>query len=329
MAGDFSGREYTHPTMEIRTLEARERMKVAATFDGWRLAEGWTAGDRFRQQEAFDPTWSDENVFVAAEEDRILALLSILSRDLKILGYVIPAGGIGNLFTDPGSRRNSSSAPVMRCARGRSNWRWSFRERLRQRRRSSPSADGTPGVVNRRFFGWVPVDRPEATDLWAVPVVTSSNSCSSAPMTSARFSRSNRPTPPTPRVEAARPFVMMRSGALASRADALARLIVSLLEARKEDSLVAGEALGRSSSGALRSFLVLPTFDDIGLTVALEDHGIRSHPMDDVRASFRCVNLAGFASRLDVDLPPDEDGSAFLRRILSPDAMVFGPADRF
>jgi hypothetical protein len=30
-----------------------------------------------------------------------------------------------------------------------------------------------------------------------------------------------------------------------------------------------------------------------------------------------------------VDLLPDEDGAAFLRRILPPDAMVFWPADRF
>ena len=74
---------------------------------------------------------------------------------------------------------------------------------------------------------------------------------------------------------------------------------------------------------------VLPTFDDIGLTVALEHRGVRSHPMDEAKANFRCVNLIGFASRLDVDLLPDEEGVGFLRRILPPDAMVFWPADRF
>ncbi len=82
-------------------------------------------------------------------------------------------------------------------------------------------------------------------------------------------------------------------------------------------------------SEQLRSFAVLPTFDDLGLTVALEHRGIRSHPMDEAKASFRCVNLIGFASRLDVDLLSDEDGGAFLQRILPPDAMVFWPADRF
>jgi hypothetical protein len=112
-------------------------------------------------------------------------------------------------------------------------------------------------------------------------------------------------------------------------AGALARLIASLLVPRDEDPLVKGTAVGRLSSEELRSFLVLPTFDDIGLTVALEHRGIRSHPMDDARANFRCVNLIGFASRLDVDVLPEEDGGGFLRRILPPDAMVFWPADRF
>ena len=51
--------------------------------------------------------------------------------------------------------------------------------------------------------------------------------------------------------------------------------------------------------------------------------------MDEAKARFRCVNPVGFASRLDVDLFDGEDGAAFLRRILPPDAMVFWPADRF
>lgn len=59
--------------MQIRTLVAQERMTLASLLDGWRLAEGWTAGDRFRQQVEHDPAWRDENVFVAALEGRIMA----------------------------------------------------------------------------------------------------------------------------------------------------------------------------------------------------------------------------------------------------------------
>ena len=82
--------------MEIRTITAQERMKVAALLDGWRLAEGWSAGDRFRQQAEWDPTWHDENVFVALEKDRIVATATVVPRHLKILGHVVPTGGIGN-----------------------------------------------------------------------------------------------------------------------------------------------------------------------------------------------------------------------------------------
>jgi len=72
-----------------------------------------------------------------------------------------------------------------------------------------------------------------------------------------------------------------------------------------------------------------PSWHHENVFVALEHRGNRSHPMDEAKARFRCVNPVGFASRLDVDLFDGEDGAAFLRRILPPDAMVFWPADRF
>ena len=51
-------------------------MSVAEMLDEWRLAEGWSAGDRFRQQAEFDPTWQDENVFVAVEHDSAIVELT-------------------------------------------------------------------------------------------------------------------------------------------------------------------------------------------------------------------------------------------------------------
>ena len=90
------------------------------------------------------------------------------------------------------------------------------------------------------------------------------------------------------------------TGLLYDLADGLAKLIAHLLEPRGEDPLLRGAVATRITSRELRSFLVLPTFDDIGLTVALEHRGIRSVPMDDARASMRCLNLPALASRLDV-----------------------------
>ena len=108
-------------------------------------------------------------------------------------------------------------------------------------------------------------------------------------------------------------------------ADALAQLVLNLMSPRDADPLTKD----RISSAELRSFLVLPTFDDIGLMVALEHRGVVSHPMDATAGCLRCVNLIGMAARLDVDLLPDEDGNQFLQRILPPDAMVYWPSDRF
>ena len=111
-------------------------------------------------------------------------------------------------------------------------------------------------------------------------------------------------------------------------AAALAKLISSLLTPRAPG---VADPLARAgvSSGQLRSFVVLPTFDDIGLMVALEQRGIGSHPMNDAGALYRCLNLVGFAARLDVDVLAGEDGARFLQRILPPDGMVFWPSDRF
>ena len=99
--------------MEIRTLKAEERPTLAGMLDGWRLAEGWTAGDRFRKQAEFDPSWSDENVYVAVESDRMIAAVSILPRHLKILGHNIPTGGLSNLFTDPESRSRGVATELL------------------------------------------------------------------------------------------------------------------------------------------------------------------------------------------------------------------------
>jgi GNAT superfamily N-acetyltransferase len=358
--------------MEIRTLNAQERLTVAAMLDGWSLAEGWTAGDRFRSQVEFDPTWSDENIFVAVEKDRILSVVSILPRHLKILGHSIPTGGLGNLYTDPTTRGRGIATELLESAcnamrsRGlelgvlfpgappatseffeKRGWHsWGGQQTiLRLDREASSRADSDES----ENIELQPVHPQDERALASVKSIHAAY-CASRSGTVVRDDdlwRACLQLLPAPREE----FWIARRGGLtvayarASIIDdvltitefgrfedgggALAKLVATLLEPRSDDPLIRGTAAGKLASPELRSFIVLPTFDDIGLTVALEHRGIRSHPMDDTRASFRCVNLIGIASRLDVDLLPDEDGAAFLHRILPPDAMVFWPADRF
>ncbi len=358
--------------MEIRTLNAQEPVTVAGMLDGWRLAEGWTAGDRFRKQAEFDPTWDAENVLVAVENDQILSVVSVLPRHLRILGHSIPTGGLGNLYTEPSLRGRGVATELLERAcdimrsRGlelaiifpgappatseffaKRGWHsWGGQQSILRRDPDAiarePAAEGDE----------IEIQHVGAQDERALQSVKSIHAAYAASRSGTvvrddALWRACLQLTPSPREE----FWIARRGGLTvayarasivedvltitelgrfeDGAGALAKLVASILEPRAADALI--HAVGKKdiSSEELRSFLVLPTFDDIGLTVALEHCGIRSHPMDDARASFRCVNLIGLASRLDVDLLPDEDGTAFLRRILPPDSMVFWPADRF
>lgn len=357
--------------MEIRTLVARERMDVAGVLDGWRLAEGWTAGDRFRQQVEHDPTWHDENVFLAVEGGRVIATLTTLPRHLRILGHVVPTGGVSNLYTEPGARGRGVATELLEHAgaamraRGlelalvfpgappatpdfferRSWFSWGGQQTILRRDPDAQPRDGE----GAEEFATLAVSAKDERALQSVKSIHAAYAASRSGTIvrdDALWAASVRHTL-APREE----FWIAQRGGLTvayaraaivddvltvtelgrfeDGADALARLIASLLTPREDDPLTPQGAASLTGSAQLRSFAVLPTFDDIGLTVALEHHGVRSHPMEETRACFQCVNLIGFAARLDVDLLPGEDGTAFLRRILPPDAMVYWPSDRF
>ena len=358
--------------MEIRTLYARERLELARLLDEWKLASGWSAGDRFRAQMEFDPTWEDRNVFVAVEQDRLLSAVSILPRQLKILGHSIPTGGLGNLFTDAAFRGRGVATELLEraCdamrARGlelavafpgaspatpeffdKRGWHaWGGQQTILRRDENGPP--NRSGKESREDITIEAVRRDDERALQSVKSIHAAYGASRSGTVERDDAlwRASLELTPSPREE----FWIARRGGLAvayarasiiddvltitefgrfeDGAEALARLVASLLEPREQDPLIAPDAEGLVSD-QLRSFIVLPTFDDLGLTVALEHRGVRSHPMDDARASFRCVNLVGLAARLDVDLLSDEDGTAFLRRVLPPDGMVFWPADRF
>jgi GNAT superfamily N-acetyltransferase len=353
--------------MEIRTLNFRERPAAESLLGEWRLAEGWTAGDRFRRQAIFDPCYADENVWIAIEGGEIAGLLTIFPRQLRILGHSIPTGGIGNILTANAYRGRGIASKLVeqacdamrsrgielalffsraspdRVAGFRARGWQSWRGQRTILRRAPTKPAGAP--TSSESIVLEAVDRDNKRALQSVKSIHTAYGASrsgTVERDDALWQACLELTP-APREE----FWIASRGGLAvaylraaivedvltvtelgrfeDGADALARLVVTLLEPREPDPLTR-EGL---SSADLRSFVVLPTFDDIGLSVALESRGIHSHPMDDPGASLRCVNLIGFAARLDVDLLPGEEGAQFLRRILPPDAMVFWPSDRF
>ena len=353
--------------MEIRTLKYDERTTAASLLDEWRLAEGWTAGDRFRRQILFDPGYADENVWVATEGGKISGLLTIFPRHLRILGHSVPTGGIGNILTANFLRGKGIATTLMESAC----------EAMRDRglelailfpgasaARTAPSveSDWHTWAGQRTILRRAPVASPARTADTESIVLESVGPDNKRALQSVKsihtaYAASRSGTverddelwqacldlTPAPREEFWIAFrgglavaylrasivddvlTITEFGRFEDGAGALARLIATLLDPREADVL----ARGGPSSAELRAFVVLPTFDDIGLSVALESRGIHSHPMDDPGASLRCVNLAGFAARLDVELLAGEDGPRFLRRILPPDEMVFWPSDRF
>ena len=74
---------------------------------------------------------------------------------------------------------------------------------------------------------------------------------------------------------------------------------------------------------------MLPAFDDLQFTLALERIGIVSQPVDDPSNMIRVLNAPALSRRLGASIHPGETPSDFLRRILPPDSFVFWSADRF
>jgi predicted N-acetyltransferase YhbS len=352
--------------MEIRTLEAGEVEAVLQMLSAWDASDGWRGPESFRRQMQLDPTFQEHNIWVAVERGEVVACAQIHPRRLRILGHAIPTGGLGPLYTRREYRgRGVATTLVERAAtamreRGmelslafsrtpslfvRLGWNpWRGQRSIVRR------SDHKPPVPSRHSSGnevleVVALEPQRDRALAAVKAIHNAYSGSrngtvirDDALWDASLRLAGNPT---------EEFFVVRRGGLAvayaratlleegltitemgrfeDGASALARLVASILEARRDDPLAPP---GRTSE-EVRSFAVMSTFDDIGLTVSLEHEGLASHPVDDDTGLIRCLNIHALAARLDVELLPDEDEAAFLRRILPPDGFVFWPADRF
>lgn len=131
--------------MEIRTLARGEREALLELLDGWALPDGWRGRDFFRRYVERDPTFADENVWVAAEGGRLLSCLQIFPRPLRVAGTDVPAGGIGSVFTRDDARRRGLA------------------ERLLERACDAMRERGLPITI---LFGVQPLYRRQGYEFW-------------------------------------------------------------------------------------------------------------------------------------------------------------------
>jgi GNAT superfamily N-acetyltransferase len=345
--------------MEIRTLCANDRSDLLKLLDGWELPDGWRGRDFFARTLDRDPTFEFENLWVAADGDTLHGCVQIFPRRLRVLGHAVPSGGIGTVFTRFESRGSGIATALLERAfeamedqgmelsilfAGRTafyerrGWRLWPGHRTVLRKNPKASKGGSPTATEVS-----PFDR--ARDLDAVRAIHSAYSAPRSgtvvrdePLWDASLELAGNPEEEflVARCEGSivayaratllnEVFTVTELARLEEGAGALAAVMGALLTPRDDDTLTPP---GKSSA-ELRSFALVPSFDDLLFTVALENDGIIAHPMEDRGAMLRCLNVQSLAARLDVSLFPDEDGPAFLTRILPPDQFVFWPADRF
>jgi len=351
--------------MEIRTLEAGEVEAVLRMLAAWDAPNGWRSPDGFRRQMQLDPTFQEHNVWVAVERGEVVGCAQIHPRRLRILGHAIPTGGLGPVYTRPDLRGRGvattlveraatamrergmelalvfSSAPGLFRRLGWHAWRGQ-RSILRHGDHKPPAPARSASGPEIEIVALEPQRDRALAAVKAIHNAYSGSRNGTVIRDDALWDASLR-LAGNPDEE----FFVARRGGLAvayaratlleegltitemgrfeDGAVALAQLVARLLEPRDRDPLAPP---GRSSD-EIRSFAIMSTFDDIGLTVSLEHEGVASHPVDDDTGLIRCLNIHALAARLDVELLPDEDEPGFLRRILPPDGFVFWPADRF
>lgn len=347
--------------MEIRTLQKDEREAVLELLDQWELPDGWRGRNYFRRFMDYDPTYSDENFWVAAEGKTLLGCVQIFPRRIRVLGHAIPAGGIGSVFTLPSRRGERIASLLLEAAvnamierkmevsllfaqlipfyeeRGWHSWK-SDRSILRRAGDAPMKPAETDGAIEIVSF-----DRER--DLADVKVVHSAYSASrngtivrdddqwegslclsGNPMEEFTVARQDGATVAYVRCALLNGILTLTEvGRREDAAVALALLIRHSLEERDDDEL----SPRGLSSRELRSAAMLPAFDDLQLTVSLEHRGFTTHPVVDPTGMLRCLNMPALAERLDIALFENELPDDFLKRILPRDLLVFWPADRF
>lgn len=340
--------------MEFRTLRRAEREHLLDLLDGWEIPDGWSGRDFFRRFIDLDPTYVDENVWVAVEGGTLLSCVQIFPRKLRVLGHAVPTGGIGSVFTREDRRTDGLGGELLERAaesmqargmelsllfaarldfygkRGWSSWKT---EHVRVREARDAATESLPALAPDTAAEITPFDR--ARDFEAVRALHEAYSASRSgtvvrddALWEASFHLAGNPDERfTVARGEGRLLAYLRVTQIYSQ-----RIAAELARSTDGADALAGlvdDALAAATEGPKSATLVLPGFDDLELTLALERRGLAPKPIEDPTAMLRCLDAPALALRLGAPLRSGEAAAEYLRRVLPLGSFFFWPADRF
>ena len=345
--------------MEIRTLEAGERDAWLDLLDGWQLPDGWAGRDYFGRWMEHDPTWADDNVWVAVDGGQLVSTVEIFPRVVRVFDQPVPTGGIGSVFTLESHRKQGVASQLLERVIAAMREREMELSLLFATRFDFYGRHGWASWKNQR--AWMSrVDEPRAEiprserletlhfdaerDLQGIKTLHADYSRSRSgtvvrddALWDASFDLAGNPDEElmvarqdgelVAHLRLARMFgkLLVTEMSRADDPEPLAQLIDDQLRPRENDVLCEGG----ESSEELRRELLLPSFDDLPLTVSLERRGIAARVVDDPTNMLQCLDAEALGARLDVSVRSDETPTEFLLRVLPPESFVYWPADRF
>lgn len=307
------------------------------------MPDGWRGRDFFARYMDLDPSFRDENFWVAETDGRLVSCVQIFPRPVRAGEGVVSMGGIGSVFTHPDHRSAGIASAVLARA-----------EEAMRERGMALGLLFTGRLTFYAQFGWVPWPMANALYILEAPAAGADGGVRVEP-----FERDRH-------LDAVR---RLHAGYSSSRAGTVVRddeaWEGNLRFAGNPDEdfrvALAGDGpvayarfialeghpilaeFGRSEDDAgaegLASLLVEafaerggaygPSPADPALAAALTARGVRIQAMGDPNAMLRCLDPKALCAAAGVDPRPGESDEALLRRVLPPERTLFWPADRF
>jgi len=325
--------------MELRTLRRSEREPLLDLLDQWQMPDGWQGRDFFRRYLEDDPTFADENVWVAVDAGCLVSCVQIFPRPLQIVGEAVPAGGIGSVFTLPEHRRSGISGALLDHAveamsrsgfeisllfaaripwYTRLGWRsWVVTRTLLEQRDPGPPRAGVEILsfdpardlaavksIYQHYSGGLDGTVVRDESLWAASLANAGN-----PQEDFRVARGGGEVLAYARAAIMGGFPILTefgrgAGGVAALADLLAAMV--------DEHAVAGN-------------LHL----DPELERALEGRGFTRKRVEDPTGMLRCIDAGALARRLGIESPEGGDPGRLLEAVLPAESFGFWTADRF